>query len=326
MQKVQQQASLVTDQKVQFFWPGTAYVNQKGCKPSSVLYEGRENRFILSQPSCTDEETLSLLSAVEEGLKSSTNNSELELRMKMCIDETIVKTLSNLMTEPKVIVRGQFHYSTHLFSTPEWLDIKMSTVREPCAVLALLHSEKYFTDCCIITAEDTEVTCHRGVLAANSDVIRAMLTNDMQESQTNRIEMKDINEEVVNQLLSYIYGRAINTKDMKEEIAFDLLRTAHKYNITSLEELITVTLFNRPNDSFNMNTVLHLYFFTMNVDELNLLYEKMLNILKSNPKRLLASSTFQDLLKKSPEEASKLALKLLELVIGEPSIRALPSI
>ncbi|ODM88712.1 BTB/POZ domain-containing protein [Orchesella cincta] len=218
------------------------------------------------------------------------------------------------------------NYYIHTTIFLEWSDLKMNTIREPCAVLDLLFSEKLLADCCIVTSNKTEVSCHRCILAANSNVIRTMLTNGMQETQTNRIEMTDVSEEVVNLLVAYLYGRVMDTEEMKEEIAFDLLCTAHKYNIKPLEELMVVTLFNRPNDSFSMNTVLDVYFFTKNIEDFNVLSEKMLKILKGSPNQLLASSAFQDIMEKTPNEATKLALKLLQLVIGEPNTRALPAI
>ncbi|ODM90557.1 Speckle-type POZ protein [Orchesella cincta] len=208
----------------------------------------------------------------------------------------------------------------------EWKDLKVTVKKDRSAVLDKLFSEKLLTDCCIVAAEGKEVACHRNVLAANSDVILAMLTSGMEESRNNKIPMIDISEEVVNLLLAYLYGRDINTAEMEEDIAYDLLRTAHKYNISSLQELMAVTLFNKSNDSFTTNTVLDVYFFTLNLEELTELCNKMLNILKSNPRKLIESTVYKDLIETSPKEAIELALKLLELGIGEPISRSLPEI
>ncbi|ODM90555.1 Kelch-like protein 40a [Orchesella cincta] len=293
-------------------------------------------------------------SCIEMSAKNDDVKSDINISVSTLFGSSFVQNISNVLAEPKLTIEGKFNrtepfklaglelrtashvenfegaskisqflkkYSNYSgFNITysiilEWQDLKLTVRKEQSTVLDKLLSNKLLTDCCIIAENSKEVSCHRSILAVSSDVIYAMLTSGLQESQTNKIDMTDIDEEVVGLLLVHLYGRDINTVAMKEEIAYDLLRTAHKYNISSLQELMTVTIFNKPNDSFNMNTVLNLYFFTLRVEELNPLHKKVLNILKINPNKVLASTVYQELLEKSPKEASKLALKLLGLVI-----------
>ncbi|ODM90556.1 Kelch-like protein 40a [Orchesella cincta] len=282
--------------------------------------------------------------------KNGTSTSTIKLSIMMMLDDSFVKSLSNVLTEPTISIEGTFCNTSYPFKISglklkganyvedfegaaniahllkqntgysnygitfsiilEWKDVKITFKKERSPILEQLLSKKLLSDCCILAAEGKEVPCHRNILAVNSDVIHAMLTSGMEESRNNKIPMTDISEEVVNILLAYLYCCDINITEMKEDIAYDLLRTAHKYNIPSLQELMAVTLFKKPNNSFNMNTVLNVYYFTLNVEELNELCDKMLNILKGHPRKLLASTVYHNLLEKSPKEANKLALKL----------------
>ncbi|CAL8127527.1 unnamed protein product [Orchesella dallaii] len=180
-------------------------------------------------------------------------------------------------------------------------------------VLRHLFEEKILADCCIQTADKTKVKCHASVLAANSDVFHTMLTSGLQESQTNTIEMTDFSETVVNTLLSYLYGLEIDTSQIEPDMAFDLLRVAHKYNLAYLEKDMLETLLFKPEDSLGINTVLVMYFFTEKIEDFKELSEKFLHILRKNPKELQVSSAYQELLETDPKEAANLAFKLLEL-------------
>ncbi|ODM92444.1 Speckle-type POZ protein-like B [Orchesella cincta] len=169
-----------------------------------------------------------------------------------------------------------------------------------------LFIKKTMTDCSILTSNKTEIKCHGCVLATNSDVFLAMLTNGLQESQTKRIEMTDLADEVVNSMLLYLMF------EMTEELAFDLLCTAHKYNITALERDILQVLLDKPDENFELETVIALYFFAANIEQFSELCEKALNILQRNKTVLATSSAYQDLLQTNPKEAALLA-KLLQL-------------
>ena len=74
--------------------------------------------------------------------------------------------------------------------------------------------------------------CHRAILAARSPVFWAMLTTDMVEARTNKVEIKDRKPEVVYAMLEYIYCG--QTKDLKS-LAEELLQTANYYQISSLK-------------------------------------------------------------------------------------------
>jgi len=108
-----------------------------------------------------------------------------------------------------------------------------------------------------------------------------MLTSGLQETQTRRIEFVDVNEEVATQFLAFIYGMDFMPVNfMREDMSFELLRLAHKYNVSSLETLMIKTLLLVPNDGFNWDVALSLYFFSRNIEALQIVCDKMLNIMR----------------------------------------------
>ncbi|ODM86679.1 hypothetical protein Ocin01_20003 [Orchesella cincta] len=125
--------------------------------------------------------------------------------------------------------------------------------------------------------------------------------------------MSDVSEEGVKALLDYLYKWDVKVEEMTEQIFLELLHTSHKYNIATLEKLLVNTLLDKADDWFNMNTVLELYFLTVNIETCDLLTDKMLSILKRNPKQLRNAPVYQELIAKHPSEAAELVLKLLEL-------------
>jgi len=146
--------------------------------------------------------------------------------------------------------------------------------------LQKLHHEMLLADCSIFTGDDKVVTCHKSVLATSSDVLLAMLTSGMKESQSGRIEMKDMAEKVVTKMLAYMYGLDVKAEEMDVEMAVGLLKAAHKYNISSLEVLMMKTVFFKPNETFNMELVLELYFYVEEIHTLKLIRDKMTEIMR----------------------------------------------
>ena len=90
-----------------------------------------------------------------------------------------------------------------------------------------------FTDCVII-CQGREFKCHKVVLAGRSPVFNAMFTHDMEESRSGRIEIKDLDVDTMDSMLSYIYSGKIGHMDGKEGM---LLAAGEKYNLPGLKAL-----------------------------------------------------------------------------------------
>ena len=70
-----------------------------------------------------------------------------------------------------------------------------------------------------------ELACHTNILAARSPVFRAMFKHDTAEARNKVVEMTDIEPEVAQEMLHYIYTG--NIRDTGKEA--ELLAAADKY-------------------------------------------------------------------------------------------------
>ncbi len=89
-------------------------------------------------------------------------------------------------------------------------------------------------DLCDVTlvCEGVEFRCHKIVLAARSDVFRAMFSNHyMKESQSNMVNITDSDPETVSQMLDFLYTD--QPRNMYK-YALGLLPLADKYNLPRL--------------------------------------------------------------------------------------------
>ncbi|XP_065205290.1 speckle-type POZ protein-like isoform X2 [Planococcus citri] len=84
----------------------------------------------------------------------------------------------------------------------------------------------------IISANGKDYPAHKTVLAARSPVFLAMFKHNTKENQLNRIDIEDIDEQVVVEMLRYVYtGKCANL----EKLAGELLAAADKYDLYRLK-------------------------------------------------------------------------------------------
>lgn len=92
-----------------------------------------------------------------------------------------------------------------------------------------------------LTCAGREFKCHKAILTARSPVLAAMFEHDMKERQHNRVEIEDMDPEVMADMLRFIYtGRAPNLDSM----AADLLAAADKYALDRLKVMCEEALCN----------------------------------------------------------------------------------
>ncbi|XP_065205309.1 speckle-type POZ protein B-like isoform X19 [Planococcus citri] len=104
-----------------------------------------------------------------------------------------------------------------------------------------LFEDQEFTDV-VLSVNGKDFPAHKAVLAARSAVFRAMFKHSTIENELNRVDIKDINEQVVGEMLKYIYtGKCANL----ENLAGQLLEAADKYDLYRLKMMCAKTLLER---------------------------------------------------------------------------------
>lgn len=99
--------------------------------------------------------------------------------------------------------------------------------------LESLLMDKTYADVTLIVDEE-EIKAHRIVLMARSPVFAAMFTNAMIEKQESKVVIKDLDYEVVQETLRFIYT---DKAPKLAEMASDLLVAADKYQLPLLKAM-----------------------------------------------------------------------------------------
>ncbi len=101
----------------------------------------------------------------------------------------------------------------------------------------LVNNNKYSDF--VFVVENKEIFAHKSILSVRSKVFEAMFANDM-DSQSNRCTIDDIESEVFEQLLTFIYtGNAPKAQTMVEK----LLAAAQKYEILEIKDFCANIIF-----------------------------------------------------------------------------------
>lgn len=135
---------------------------------------------------------------------------------------------------------------------------RVPTCRLPDDLEDLFKSQE-FSDVTIY-ANGREFRAHKAILAARSPMFRGMFSHDMKETKYNRVEVPDVDPEVLQEMLRFIYtGKSLleprlqnkEQRDQKEQereqhLAIELLQAANKYQLDRLklicEEALNKTL------------------------------------------------------------------------------------
>ena len=99
-----------------------------------------------------------------------------------------------------------------------------------------------FTDMTII-CDKREFHCHKFMLAARSEVFAAMLRHEFLEKQNSRVDVKEIDGETMELLLSYVYTGHVT--DFKNVSVVELFKAADRYRLDHLKHMCEEELVNR---------------------------------------------------------------------------------
>ena len=122
------------------------------------------------------------------------------------------------------------------------LDIFKDKPKDPtmCLVddLETLASNDELTDI-EIHCKDTMIKAHKAILGSRSSVFKAMFTNACKESQTGSVTINNMEPEVLQDLITFMYSCKV--KKLKENVA-DLFIAADMYMMESLKGRLYVLL------------------------------------------------------------------------------------
>ena len=97
-----------------------------------------------------------------------------------------------------------------------------------------LFGEKKFSDVKITCGKEV-FYCHRSILSVRSPVFAAMFKSDMIENSSRIVDIKDTKPEAVKEMLHFIYHGTTSTKNVKDELVWDLLVAADQYQLNLLK-------------------------------------------------------------------------------------------
>jgi len=104
-----------------------------------------------------------------------------------------------------------------------------------------LFENSQFADA-VLYCGGREFQCHKAILAARSQVFQAMFEHDMEEKKNSRVEVKDVEADVMAEMLRFIYtGKTATSLDTT---AADLLAAADKYALDRLKVMCEEALCN----------------------------------------------------------------------------------
>ena len=112
-----------------------------------------------------------------------------------------------------------------------------------------------FTDFAIRLQSGRRVKAHKHVLAENSEVFEAMLTQELEEAKNNEMSLEHFEDKTVFSFIEYLYADKIKDQDIidevkcgalpneyifkrsfcREKLTIDLLKMAHMYQVEDLK-------------------------------------------------------------------------------------------
>jgi len=153
----------------------------------------------------------------DKGITSGNYNARIQVEFMFIGDDSNIVGGSGVSQCRRDKVNAVFQLSSHIDS---------------------LYQSGKFSDC-IIVCGNKEFQCHKTILASRSPVFDAMLSHDMEEKKSGRIVVEDLDVDVVQGMLEFIYSGHV--KDIKLK-ASGLLAAADKYDLTLLKQLCVTSL------------------------------------------------------------------------------------
>ena len=139
----------------------------------------------------------------------------------------------------KLLVLCELHVNVEVLEESIFRDkdakISSSTI---CDDVSRLLENSNFSDLVIVCRGGREFKCHKTILAARSEVFEAMFMHDFLEKSEGVVSVDDIEDDVMAELLRFIYTDKIEgLQDEQDDFLASLLTAADKYNIKRLKSI-----------------------------------------------------------------------------------------
>jgi len=210
-----------------------------------------------------------------------------------------------LVIKAVITFKGKVRNISHL--APESEDEEDSTETERVGLDLYRSFEKQELCDFEISCGDRSIGCHKVVLAARSPVFRAMLTNEMAERDSRKVEPKNFDYNTIHLMLKYIYKGQLEAVAL-EKHAEALFRAADYYEIIDLKRKCERILVRKVNIG-NMLELLVL----ADMYKANELREATKGLITANGRELVKQKGWKEKLKQSQH----LVFEILEALIAK---------
>ena len=176
-----------------------------------------------------------------------------------------------------------------------------------------LHEEMKHSDV-TFTVRGNRFEAHKNILSARSKVFAAMFDHPSKEKKTRIVDVTDIEPDVFEELLHYIYTGKVPSKQM-EEVAVELLAAADKYQLEKLKKACGNYL------SYGMSPENCIKLLLL-VDKNNPSYylkEKAVEYIRQNRGQVVKTESWKNLAKEKPSFVVSIMEMLLETNAGTSS-------
>ncbi|XP_030545185.1 BTB/POZ domain-containing protein At4g08455-like [Rhodamnia argentea] len=168
-----------------------------------------------------------------------------------------------------------------------------------------------FTDVVLVAAKDgpngdpsMPVPAHRAILASRSTVFKAMLENEMEESQSGTIKMSDMSCDALRAFVDYLYAEAW----LDEQMACELLVLAEKHQVVHLKAYCEMILVSKLNWDNSIK-----YYAFVHQQNAKVLLEAALCLILDNIYELQKHQDYWEFVNKDP----RLMLKIYRAFLGK---------
>ncbi|XP_033226697.1 speckle-type POZ protein-like isoform X1 [Belonocnema kinseyi] len=162
---------------------------------------------------------------------------------------------------------------------------------------ALLHSSQ-ITDCSLlfentalsnltISVKDREFRVHKEILAAKSPVFLERFQTEMKEKQENHVKIEDIEANIFQEFLRYVYTNTVNDLNTHAE---ELYAAADKYDLPKLKSICIDEL----SRSLNSENAIHMFLFS-DENNVTILKDRTMEFIKKHMNLIFQTEGYKSL-------------------------------